>query len=510
MTKIAIIFPTPIATIPTGLTYVIKRFKQNGFDVRVFINTFKKFKNMDQIKNDVIDSFNPDVVGLSYGTYNILEVYRLQRLCKEGGYFVIAGGPHPSIGAEESLRHGADIVFRGEAELGIDDFCRWFTDGQDKTMLVKIRGASYIDSEGRVQHNKKPRRLMKTDELGEMDVSSIDLEPFTVADGSVKGLNVISCGRGCPFRCSFCSHSDWYAWGKRSVDSIIAEMVHKNEEYGITHFWMSDETFTIHKDRIHEFCKRLRNEKLPFTWDAGTRINCVDESLLKTMKEGGMTKITYGVESADDETLKKVNKGYSAKDAYETVLMTGKLGIPMYINLMTGFPWESVEHVENNIRFIKTVEKYVYCFQLYGAVIPYPDTGIYDEYHDIYGFTNWWMQEEFQDAGMVIYQNVANPYKVSTFFQRNLYDDTYVAEDYFFKFDKPYKQAVAKMGFLIGWKAICAQYNSPVKCYFKYAVGRGSQLLYEIFPRLEKRIVGSLIKTNKIHEVRLTGKFVEE
>lgn len=45
MTKIAIIFPTPIATIPTGLTYVIKRFKQNGFDVRVFINTFKNLKH---------------------------------------------------------------------------------------------------------------------------------------------------------------------------------------------------------------------------------------------------------------------------------------------------------------------------------------------------------------------------------------------------------------------------------------------------------------------------------
>ncbi len=510
MAKIVIIFPTPIATIPTGLTYVIKRFKQNRFDVRVFINTFNRFKDMDQIKKDVIDTFHPDVVGLSYGTYNILEVYRLQRLCRESGYFVIAGGPHPSIRAEECLGRGADIVFRGEAELGIDDFCDWLVAGRDPSQRSKIRGGSYVNKQGRAVHNKKPRRLMKTDALGEMDVSSLDLEPFTVADGSVKGLNVISCGRGCPFRCSFCSHSDWYAWGKRSVDSIISEMVHKNEQYGIDHFWMSDETFTIDGDRIHNFCERLRKDKLPFTWDAGTRVNCVDESLLKTMKKGGMTKVTYGVESADDETLRRTGKGYTAKDAYETVMMTGKLGIPMYINLMTGFPWESVAHVENNIDFIRKVARYVYCFQLYGAVIPYPDTGIYKEYHDEYGFTDWWLQEKFQNAGMVIYQNVANPYKVSTYFQRNLYDDTYVAEDYFFRFGKQYKRAVTRMGLLIGWTSICAQSRSPLKRYFKYSLGKGSQLLYDLFPNLEKKTIGSLVKTNKIHETRLTGKFIED
>ena len=156
------------------------------------------------------------------------------------------------------------------------------------------------------------------------------------------------------------------------------------------------------------------------------------------------------------------------------------------------------------------MDKYVYCYQLYGAVIPYPDTSIYAKYHEQEGFTEFWLMEKFQNAGMVIYQNVPNPYKVSTYFQRNLYDDTYVAEDYFFKFTPEYKRAVAEMGLLIGRKAIQAQSSSGLKKFAKYALGYGSKTLYSIGPNIEKRIVGSLVRVNKVHENRLTGQFVKK
>lgn len=508
--KLLLLFPGPIATIPGGLTYVGKRFKHNGFEVKIHINSFQNFRSVEQLMEEVIKPYHPAVVGLSYATFNLLEVYRLQQMCRQQGLFVIAGGNHPSILPEEALRHGADLVVRGEGEPAIDDFSEWFKSGMDPKKRSMLRGTSFIAPDGRVIHNEKPPRIADLDTLGEMDFSSLDLDQFRVSDGSIKGLNVVSCGRGCPFQCSFCSHRDWMKYSKRSIDSIIQEMVKRHDTYGIKDFWMSDETFTVDKDHIHGFCDRLRREKLPFSWMMGTRASSVDEKLLKKMQESGMTQVTYGIESASDETLKLTKKGYTAKQAYDTVLMTGKLGIPMYVNLMTGFPWENPAHVYENIRFIKTVAKYVKCFQLYGAVIPYPDTSIYEEYHEKEGFTEFWLQEKYQNAGMVIYQNVANPYKVSTYFQRNLYDDTYVAEDYFFRFTPEYKKAVAKMGLLIGRKAIEAQSLSKVKQCGKYALGWASQGLYRINPGLEKRIVGSLCKVNRIHEARLTGKFIKK
>jgi radical SAM superfamily enzyme YgiQ (UPF0313 family) len=508
--KILLLFPNPIATIPGGFTFVAKRFKRNGFEVKTFINTFSNFYTVDDILKKVANKFKPDVIGLSYATYNVLEVYRLQKMCKETGYFVIAGGNHPSIMPEECLHNGADMVFRGEAELGIDDFCSWFISNQNPAKRSKLRGVSYIDEHGQTVHNALPPRITDLDSIGGLDFSSIDINQFKTADGSVKGLNIISCGRGCPFRCSFCSHSNWYKYASRSAESIVREMIEANKKYGITNFWLSDETFTVNRERMYEFCRKFREAKLPFTWMMGTRVDCVDENLLRAMKDSGLAQITYGVESADDETLRKVRKGYTAKKAYDTIVMTAKIGMPMYINLMTGFPWETPAHVQNNIKFIKKISKYVNCFQLYGAVIPYPDTPIYEEYREKEGFTDFWLKDKYQNAGMVIYQNVANPYKVSTYFQRNLYDDTYVAEDYFFKFTPKYKKAVAKMGLLIGWKAIQAQYKSLWKRYFKFAIGYFSHVLYLISPNIEKRIVGSLIKKNKVHENRLTGAFIKK
>lgn len=508
-TKILLCFPNPIATIPGGLTYVGKRFKRNGFEVKIHINTFRDYLTMDEIFNDVIEPFAPDIVGLSYGTYNILEIYRLQRMCQNKGVFVIAGGNHPSIKAEEGLSNGADLVFRGEAELGIDDFCTWYNSGKDPEKRKDLRGVSYKDN-GQFINNPKPPRIDDLDDLGDMDFSSIDLKKFTVADNSIKGLNVISCGRGCPFHCSFCSHGDWYTYKHRSADRIIEEMVNRNKDFGIETFWLSDETFTVDKNHIYDFCDKFQKANLPFKWMMGTRANTVDEKLLLTMKNSGLSQVTYGIESADDETLKRVRKGYTAQQAYDAVLMTGKLQIPTNINLMAGFPWETPKHIKNNVDFIKAVDKYVTCFQLYGAVIPYPDTPIYEEYHEKENFTDFWLKEKFQNAGMVIYQNVPNPYEVSTYFQRYLYDDTYIADDYFFKFSKEYKHAVAKMGFLIGWKAIQAQTSSKIRQYYKYSLGVGSRLLYEINPNIEKKIMGSIMKENRIHDSRLTCKFIKK
>lgn len=509
MAKVLIVFPNPIATIPAGLTFVAKRFKQNGAETKVFINTFDQFRDMDQIKTEVIDSYKPDVVAFSFGTYNLLEVYRLMKMCGRDGYTVIAGGNHPTIRAEEVLKWGqADLVIRAEGELGIDDFCAWYEAGADPAGRTKIRGASFINEFGQTVHNKKPRRIRDIDGLGDTDFSTINVDDFRLADGTFKGLNVIACGRGCPFRCSYCSHGDWYAYFYRSPEAIINEMVTRHEKYGITDFWMADETFTAKKSHAHAFCDLFLKEKLPFTWSCGTRADTVDEALLKRMKEAGLQQVTYGIESADDETLRRINKGYDAKTAYETVLTTGRLGLPMYINLMTGFPWETPVHVENNLRFVKAVEKYVNCFQLYGAVIPYPDTPIYDQYHQQMGFTEFWLQPKYQNAGMVIYQNVANPYRLSTYFQRNLYDDTYVAEEYFFRFSPEYKRAVARMGRIIGWKSVQAAHRSPVRRYGKYILGQASHWLYRLDSRLEKRIVGRLAKRNNIHRTRRTASFV--
>ena len=57
MPRLMLLFPNPIATIPGGLTYVAKRFKQNGWDTRLHINTFDNFRDMGQAQKGDHRSF---------------------------------------------------------------------------------------------------------------------------------------------------------------------------------------------------------------------------------------------------------------------------------------------------------------------------------------------------------------------------------------------------------------------------------------------------------------------
>jgi hypothetical protein len=153
--------------------------------------------------------------------------------------------------------------------------------------------------------------------------------------------------------------------------------------------------------------------------------------------------------------------------------------------------------------------KYIDCFQLYGAVIPYPDTPLYEEYHESEGFTDFWLKQKYQNAGMCIYQNVPNPYAVSTYWQRNLYDDAYVNEEYFFRFSKPYKRWVAYMGAIIGWHSVKAASKNHIRKYMRYTLGIGSRLLFELSPTLEKRLAGGMMKKNRLHQKRAQGRFIK-
>lgn len=505
--RIVLIFPNPISMIPNGFMYVAKRFRNNGFEATVMVNSFMNYKTMDDYFADIVQQ-KPDAVGFSYATINLLEIYRLQTKLRENGYLVIAGGDHPTICPEEVLRNGADIVVRGEGEIAIDDLCEWIRDGRRLEKRKNLRNVSFID-DNHVFHNQSTERITDLDALGDLDITGLDLSPYQMVDGSIKGLNVILGGRGCPFKCTFCSHSAWNLYRCRSVDGMIAEMVKRNKEYGIKTFYISDETFSVHRSRVAEFCKRLINEKYGFRWLAQTRVNCVDEELLKLFKQSGCDLISLGIESADDYTLKKVCKGFTAEQAYRTVELVGQTGVPLYVNLMTGFPWQTIESVKNDIKFIKSMGKYIECFQLFGAVIPYPDTPLYEEYHREYGFTEFWLKKKYQYAGTCIYQNVANPYAVSTYWQRNLYDDTYVNEDYFFRFSKPYKRWVSYMGALIGWHSVKAASKNPIRKYVRYGLGIGSRLLFELSPTLEKRLIGSLMKKNLLHQKRDLGRFIK-
>ncbi len=490
--KILLIFPTPISEMPTGFAYLSSVLKEKGYAVKAVVNTFNHFLKWDEIVR-ITEDYKPSVVGFNIGTFRVLGIYETIRRIKRLGITVIAGGPHATSCPEEVLENGADIVVRNEGEVTLAELCD-FWDGKRGLSLKSIDGISFKDHDGKIFHNPPRGYISDLSYLPAPDFTCFDQERFRTSDGLLKGLHRVYCSRGCPAGCTFCDRA---VFGRtvryRHIEDVVKEIGSRRKMYDIGNFVIADDTFTFNKKYVQAFCKALKDNHLDIAWSCSTRANIVDSKMLGMMKEAGCYMVSYGIESGDPETLKMTNKGITLEQAHKAVDYAAALNYRIYVNLMTGFPWEDGSAVSNNINYIKKHFNQVYIYQVSGALVPYPGTAIYEEYKDRYGFEKWWLREECQNYGVQIHQNVENPYKHSMFYQRWIYDDTYIWEETFFPYTRKYKAKVKEMAFLIGRRNLIPLIPSPINRWIIYMLCKVSHFIYEINPHIEKMIVSKIV-----------------
>ena len=70
-------------------------------------------------------------------------------------------------------------------------------------------------------------------------------------------------------------------------------------------------------------------------------------------------------------------------------------GLLTACNFMLGFPQETPVELERTLRFMERIAPMVDAFSTMGVVIPFPGTPLYEEFHFLHGFTDWWLREEY-------------------------------------------------------------------------------------------------------------------
>ena len=76
----------------------------------------------------------------------------------------------------------------------------------------------------------------------------------------------------------------------------------------------------------------------------GTRPDCMSDELLDYLEELNKRTfllVEYGVESANEETLVRVNRGHTFAQARECIIRTAQRGIRVGVHMILGFPWET-------------------------------------------------------------------------------------------------------------------------------------------------------------------------
>lgn len=174
--------------------------------------------------------------------------------------------------------------------------------------------------------------------------------PFTRS----KSFSAILTDFGCPFKCTFCIMPT-LGFKYRTVNNVIEE-IHYISSLGIKELFWADQTFGVTKDRNKNICQRIIDENVTINWFTFSRVDVIDFEMLELMKKAGCHTIIFGVESANEEILRKCQKGYTKRQIIQAFEWCDKLGINTVATFILGLPEETKETCLETIKFAKKIK----------------------------------------------------------------------------------------------------------------------------------------------------------
>lgn len=356
---------------PIDLMYAAAGFEASGCLCRLADFPAER-KNWEDLKS-LIGEFSPDVLVISITTPSLALDVKAAALAKEINpeIFTLAKGAHFNTLDKKSLETYPmlDGVLRGEYEIT----CMEIGEGRP---LDEIMGLSYRKKNGEIAVNPARPFCEDLDIIPFPSRRLIQNEIYIRPDTGEPQTTLVT-NRGCPYHCIFCL-SNQVAGSKnrvRSHENILAEIEECLERFNIRNFLFRSDLFTANKKWVMELCGKIVKNKFRISWACNSRVDTIDAELLGAMKAAGCWLVAYGVESADQEILDKMNKKLNLEDTGKALHLTRKSGIKSSIYFLFGMPWDSKETFRKNLRAAKDLDPdFLEIFYVY----PFPGTRLYE------------------------------------------------------------------------------------------------------------------------------------
>jgi radical SAM superfamily enzyme YgiQ (UPF0313 family) len=121
----------------------------------------------------------------------------------------------------------------------------------------------------------------------------------------------------------------------------------------INNFVFCDSMINFRNDWLAELCERLINEDIKIHWEAQMRVDDnFTPALAELMRRSGCFNLFVGLESGCDNTLKNMNKGFTAAAAAGFFQKLKKGNLNFEISLITGYPGEKESDFAETLEFL--------------------------------------------------------------------------------------------------------------------------------------------------------------
>ncbi|MFH1751749.1 MAG: radical SAM protein [archaeon] len=356
----------------TGLTML----KKAGFEVSFIDSIFEQLSSKEFIER--IKKLNPELLVFESKTPIIKKNWILVEEIKKVMPKIIVAvvGDHVSVLPEETLKNSKiDFVLTGgDFDVSMLKLAKHLAD--KKNPLPK---GCYYKKNNKIVSTGKYELLEKLDELPLIDRNIIPWKNYHENWQLHKHMAYILASRGCPYKCTFCSWPQML-YGERvrerSPKNVVQEMQELVEKLKVKEIFFDDDTFTWHKEWVQDICNLILEKKIKVVWSCNGRVDNLDFETFKLMKKAGCRLIKFGVESASQETLNKIRKGYNLKQVFHTFDAARKAGILRHATVMLGYPWETRKDIVNTIELVKKLNVDTVQFTM---PIVYPGTKLFEE-----------------------------------------------------------------------------------------------------------------------------------
>lgn len=362
---------------PLGLAYIAAMVERNGHEVSIIdgpVLSTKKDYDYNSLKRDIAD-YQPDIVGITATSPQIKNAINVFNITKEinENIITILGGPHISALPQDLLKlRNLDYGVYGEGEFTVIE------------IIKRIEKKEKLDGlSGLIWREKNNVNFLAGEYIKDLDMLPfparhlLPMKLYRPSPANYRRLPAtqIFTSRGCPHSCVFC-HKPIFGntFRAHSAKRVLDEIEQLINNYGIKDIQIFDDTFSMNKERAKEICMGIVNRKLDIVWNCMTRIDTVDQDLLKLMRRAGCYGIGYGVESGSERILKLVKKRISKDRMRRVFRWTRKEGIEIRAFFMIGFPTETKEDILKTISFAKELNPDIAQFLV---TTPYPGTELW-------------------------------------------------------------------------------------------------------------------------------------
>ena len=327
-----------------------------------------------------IINFKPDVLGVSSVSQTINNAIEVTKAVKRSlpDLFTVIGGYHIT-GLPYSLNDVFDAGIIGEGELTLSELLEFkqIELKQKNNVILKsdmanINGLCFRDNSGAVIKTRE-REFIK-------DIDTLPMPLFKYKEHEKEAFLFPS--RGCPYHCKYCaSHSFWGGYRAHGAKYLMEQIDYIYNTFGIKRFVFADDLFIVPKTRLKELRDLLKQKDYADKIEARcfVRVNIFDEETCVLLKEIGVKKIRFGMESASPKILEMYkDKPFTIEKVEEIIQIGKKHGMEVCSSFMFGYPGETVEDIHATRDFLVKHKGQLSIMGFY-LIQPVPGSKLWDE-----------------------------------------------------------------------------------------------------------------------------------